>query len=145
MEWEEELYYNCRDPSFICECYDECPEPGDTDSFREEASDSFREDGVSEASLSSGGKASEVWDDWTDGAPSNSITPRRAPAVAKEWGDCGASTAAWTSIPPSSPLADVTLADGGRAFDCSACCLPLKPPIFQVRHSRPNQYTSCIM
>jgi hypothetical protein len=29
---------------------------------------------------------------------------------------------------------DVKLADGGRAFDCSACCLPLKPPILQVRH-----------
>jgi hypothetical protein len=36
----------------------------------------------------------------------------------------------------------VTLADGGRAFDCSACCLPLKPPIFQVRATSPlpNQY-----
>ncbi|XP_047096052.1 uncharacterized protein LOC124708419 [Lolium rigidum] len=91
--------------------------------------------GLSEAFLAAGSKSPEkIWDDWADGATSSSTAIPRAPAVAsapKEWGDSGGSTSHSMSIPPALTLTDVTLADGGRAFDCSACCLPLKPPIFQ--------------
>ncbi|KAM0885907.1 hypothetical protein ACQ4PT_030025 [Festuca glaucescens] len=105
-----------------------------SDSCREASDSCDGRDGVSEAFLASGSKSSEVWGDWADGAPSKSTTIPRTPVVAsapKEWGHCGGSTSDSMSIPPSSTLTDVTLADGGRAFDCSVCCLPLKPPIFQ--------------
>jgi hypothetical protein len=80
---------------------------------------------MSDAFLASGSKAPEVWDDWANGATSNSITVPRAPAVASapnEWRGSGGLTSDSISIaiPLSSTLTDVMLVDRGRAFDCNA-------------------------
>lgn len=122
---------SCLSEGFnYCQCYDEDDEePYSGHSCRQP----FAGSNVWNGPLAAGSKSPEkIWDDWADGATSNSTAiPRVVASAPKEWGDSGGSTSHSMSIPPSSTLIDVTLADGGRAFDCSACCLPLKPPIFQ--------------